>query len=1019
MSTARGRSSKALVAAITTLLMISGGTSALADRVVADGDDLSSGPNVSVTACGVAHAFAGSATVSFQGGGNTPHFAGGAVVTVTAAPSAEAAAAGITATGGTLTLPASWSGGSSASTSISLSVPAGIASGTYKIDMTASGTRSGGGILTISDTYNLGVSCPANTPPVVTVPSGVSVEATTAAGAVVTYTSSANDVQDGTLSPGCAPPSGATFHLGTTSVTCSVTDSGGLTGSASFSVIVTDTTAPVLVLPADLIQEAAGPAGVGVSFVANASDLVSGAVPVSCDPVSGAIFPLGPSVVRCGATDGVGNHAAGSFTITVVDTTAPDVSVPASASYEATGPDGAPVSFSTSAADLVDGSVPTGCDHDPGETFPLGDTEVSCSATDDAGNTGSASFTITVVDTTAPDVSVPASASYEATGPDGAPVSFSTSAADLVDGSVPTGCDHDPGETFPLGDTEVSCSATDDAGNTGSASFTITVVDTTAPDVSVPASASYEATGPDGAPVSFSTSAADLVDGSVPTGCDHDPGETFPLGDTEVSCSATDDAGNTGSASFTITVVDTTAPELLLVDVTAEATGPAGAIVTFTAGATDLVDGLLSATCDHASGDGFPLGDTIVTCTATDEHSNTGTGAFRITVQDTTAPVLVLPLDILVEATGPQGAVVLYSAGSDDLVDGPVTPGCSPASGATFSIGTTPVACSATDAHDNTSTGSFGVKVQDTTPPTLTLPAGITFEATGPGGAAVTFGTSASDLVDGSIAPDCDATSGATFPLGITTVTCSATDAHGNTSGGSFDVTVHDTTAPTLTLPGDITAEATGPSGAAVTFGTSAVDAVDGSIAPDCDATSGATFPLGHHDRDVFRDRRARQHQRRVVRRHGARHDGADADAPGRHHGRRDVGGRRVDDVRGIRGGPGRRRPPDPVLAHLGDDVPRGHHDRRMFRDGRTRQPGDGQLQGEGRLHLQRVLPADRQSGRRGHRMEQGQGGERDPDEVQPGWGSRDERLGRRPDPVSDRSELHLRVRARLPGSRR
>ena len=200
---------------------------------------------------------------------------------------------------------------------------------------------------------------------------------------------------------------------------------------------------------------------------------------------------------------------------------------------------------------------------------------------------------------------------------------------------------------------------------------TITVVDTTAPDVSVPASGSYEATGPDGAAVSFTTNATDLVDGDLATTCDYDSGETFPLGATTVSCSATDASGNTGHGSFTISVVDTTAPELLLLDVTAEASGAEGAIVTFTAAATDLVDGLLPAV-DHDSGDTFPLGDTIVTCMATDAHSNTGTGSFRITVQDTTAPVLVLPLDVLAEATGPDGAVVLYSAGSDDLVDGPM-----------------------------------------------------------------------------------------------------------------------------------------------------------------------------------------------------------------------------------------------------------------------------------------------------------------------------------------------------------
>ena len=241
--------------------------------------------------------------------------------------------------------------------------------------------------------------------------------------------------------------------------------------------------------------------------------------------------------------------------------------------------------------------------------------------------------------------------------------------------------------------------------------------------------------------------------------------------------------------------------------------------MTFTAAATDLVDGLLPAVCDHDSGDTFPLGDTIVTCMATDAHSNAGTGSFRITVQDTTAPVLVLPLDILAEATGPDGAVVLYSAGSDDLVDGPMAAACSPGSGETFSIGTTSVGCSATDAH-------------------------------------------------------------------------------GNTSSGSFDVTVQDTTAPTLTLPGDITVEATGPAGAAVTFGASASRRGRRLGHAGLRRDLRGDVPARSHDRDVLRDRRARQHQRRVVRRHGAGHDGTDADAPGRHHGRGHGTGRRGRDVR-------------------------------------------------------------------------------------------------------------------------
>jgi HYR domain len=78
----------------------------------------------------------------------------------------------------------------------------------------------------------------------------------------------------------------------------------------------------------------------------------------------------------------------------------------------------------------------------------------------------------------------------------------------------------------------------------------------------------------------------------------------------------------------------------------------------------------------------------------------------------------------------------------------------------------------------------------DVTPPVLSLPDGITEVATGPNGAAVTFSTSATDDTDGPVPVSCSKNSGDTFPLGTTTVSCSATDAAGNTATGSFDVNV-------------------------------------------------------------------------------------------------------------------------------------------------------------------------------------------------------------------------------------
>jgi HYR domain-containing protein len=82
------------------------------------------------------------------------------------------------------------------------------------------------------------------------------------------------------------------------------------------------------------------------------------------------------------------------------------------------------------------------------------------------------------------------------------------------------------------------------------------------------------------------------------------------------------------------------------------------------------------------------------------------------------------------------------------------------------------------------------VNVVDTTPPALTLPANISANATGNSQAAVSYSATANDLVDGSVPVTCVPPSGSSFPVGTTTVNCSATDAHGNIAKGTFTVHV-------------------------------------------------------------------------------------------------------------------------------------------------------------------------------------------------------------------------------------
>ncbi len=433
-----------------------------------------------------------------------------------------------------------------------------------------------------------------------------------------------------------------------------------------------------------------------------------------------AAYGLGEQTASCSYTDGGGLTASASVTYGIVDITAPELTVPAAdVVAEATSAAGAVVEYLVSATDAVDSAPTITCSQDSGTGFPLGTTEVSCSASDFTGNTSETqTFNVVVRDTTAPVLTVPAvDVVAEATSAAGAVVEYLVSATDAVDSAPTITCSQDSGTGFPLGTTEVSCSASDFTGNTSETqTFNVVVRDTTAPELTVPAvDVVAEATSAAGAVVEYLVSATDAVDSAPTITCSQDSGTGFPLGTTEVSCSASDFTGNTSETqTFNVVVRDTTAPVLTVpaVDVVAEATSAAGAVVEYLVSATDAVDSAPTITCSQDSGTGFPLGTTEVSCSASDFTGNTSeTQTFNVVVRDTTAPELTVPADITTQATSKSGAVVTYSASATDLVDGIVTPACSPASGSTFVIGTTPVTCTATDAHGNKASKSFNVTV--------------------------------------------------------------------------------------------------------------------------------------------------------------------------------------------------------------------------------------------------------------------------------------------------------------------
>ncbi|HKR63447.1 MAG TPA: HYR domain-containing protein [Thermoanaerobaculia bacterium] len=310
-------------------------------------------------------------------------------------------------------------------------------------------------------------------------------------------------------------------------------------------------------------------------------------------------------------------------------------------------------------------------------------------------------------------ITVPADMTAEATGPGGAVVTYRTGtvgAAEDENGrtNVAATCAPSSGSLFPLGTTRVSCTGSDGS----SASFSIIVNDTTAPSLAIPRGFNVVSTSSAGAVVNYPASANDLVDGSVAVSCAPASGTRFPAGTTVVQCSASDARLNRASGSFSITVIVPT-PAPPPADMTVEATGPNGATVLYKPIDGGEDENGRSAVCSPASGSVFPLGATTVRC---------GVVSFKVTVVDTTAPVLYLPGDLTATATSAAGATVTFTATARDIVDGTLPVGCSPPSGSTFAIGTTQVVCTANDTHGNSAMTTFAVTVMsnDTEAPVIT-----------------------------------------------------------------------------------------------------------------------------------------------------------------------------------------------------------------------------------------------------------------------------------------------------------
>jgi len=490
------------------------------------------------------------------------------------------------------------------------------------------------------------------------------------------------------------------FSLGSTVVTWVSIDSNGNTTTSEQTITIVDTIPPSIFVPVDIVAEAVDPV---LNFIelgdATTYDHVGIESVTNDKPDS---FSFGDTTVTWTAVDTSGNISTGTQLVTIIDTTIPEIVAPSDVTVEATGISSTVVEIGEATMyDIIQVYTITS---DSPDTFPLGETIITWTATDSSGNSATATQTVTVVDTTAPGITAPDSIIIEASGAEG----------NLADIGLGSGNDtveiisvtSNSPDTFPLGETIITWTATDSSGNSATATQTVTVVDTTAPGITVPNNIEVEATSVDNIVEIGNPVYDDLVEIISVTS---DSPDTFPLGETVITWTATDSSGNSATATQTVTVVDTTAPSVTAPDsIIIEASGAEGNLADIGLGSgSDTVE-IISVTSD--SPDTFPLGETVITWTATDSSGNSATATQTVTVVDTTAPELIVPEDVIVDRFSLENLVEIGAADTLDLVD--VSPTITNDAPETFPLGDTIVTWNVADNFGNSNSFQQVVSVQ-------------------------------------------------------------------------------------------------------------------------------------------------------------------------------------------------------------------------------------------------------------------------------------------------------------------
>ncbi|XP_071943033.1 uncharacterized protein [Antedon mediterranea] len=706
-------------------------------------------------------------------------------------------------------------------------------------------------------------------------------------------------------------PGNNLFDIGSTDVIYDAVDSSGNVATCNFTVTVSDLESPDIInCPMNMtVNTTTGEAfAFNVTWVEPTATDNAGETPVPvADYTSGDnMFQIGDTTVQYNVSDSPGNYNERcSFVITVEDNERPMIECPKNiTSNNYIGEDNGLVGVSTDegspnatvtwdpplASDNINASVTVvSSPFESGDMIPIGTHAITFTATDSSGNIDTCELNIKIEDQEAPDIiSCPMDMTVNTATGEVFAINVTWMEPTATDNSgeiIEVESNYTSGNImFPIGDTTVQYNVSDSSGNfNDSCVFVITVEDNEDPVFNV---------CPNDTTVNTTTGLPTAnVSWIEPTAMDNAgisiiiftmaPGSIFPIGDNIVIYAAIDSNENFALCSFSITVEDNERPMIIcptnvtsnnyigldngLVSVKTDEGSPNATVTWDPPLASDNSNETVTVVSSpYKSGDMIPIGIHPITFTANDSSGNFDTCDFTIKIEDNEEPILyTCPInDTTVNTTtGLPNANISWIEST--VMD---NSGIVITTGGLFPIGDNQIAYAVVGSNSIIVVCTFIITVEDNERPMITCPTNVTSNnyigldnglvsvSTDEGSPNATVTWDPPVTSDNSnatvIVVSSPYKSGDMIPIGIHTITFTATDSSGNINTCDFGLNVEDSEAPyIINCQLDMTVNTTSGEAFAINVTWMEPTATDNSgktPVPVADYTSGDNmFPIG------------------------------------------------------------------------------------------------------------------------------------------------------------------------------